>query len=476
MTANHTTVVSAPGKVLLAGGYLVLDQAYHGLVVGTTSRFYTVIQPGKENTIHVKSPQFESDATWTWTASVNNGNLEFAAKDAVSAGNKFVETCLRFSLQVIQQRMGTAVLNEYLQQGFEITIVGDNDFYSQRAQLSKRQLPNTAEALASLEPFCNTHSTLGSVHKTGLGSSAALTTSLVGALFTHMGAASLSNADDKILIHNVAQFIHCFAQGKVGSGFDVSAAVFGNHRYTRFNPSFLSSIMKDNVDPSELNKALDPSITSWDNVVTPFQLPPKFELMLGDVDAGSHTPSLVGKVLAWRKSKPEEANALWNELGGMNAKVEEHLRELSTMASTDSAAYHTALEKCAKTKASEWDKIMDESPVIQKMKQLATDFLKVRAHLQEMGSLSDVPIEPKEQTRLLDACMDIEGVVMAGVPGAGGYDAIFCIVISQDAKAQVHSLWQSWKELNVGPLLAQADDKGMEAVALESVDGLARLL
>lgn len=173
-----------------------------------------------------------------------------------------METCLRFSLQVIQQRMGTAVLNEYLQQGFEITIVGDNDFYSQRAQvkrkhhfvvnptcdtfipqLSKRQLPNTAEALASLEPFCNTHSTLGSVHKTGLGSSAALTTSLVGALFTHMGAASLSKTDDKILIHNVAQFIHCFAQGKVGSGFDVSAAVFGNHRYTRFNPSFLSSIM-----------------------------------------------------------------------------------------------------------------------------------------------------------------------------------------------------------------------------------------
>lgn len=59
----------------------------------------------------------------------------------------------------------------------------------------------------------------------------------------------------------------------------------------------------------------------------------------------------------------------------------------------------------------------DGSPIVQKMNQLATDFLKVRAHLQEMGTLSDVPIEPKEQTRLLDACMDIEGVVMAGVPG-----------------------------------------------------------
>lgn len=51
---------------------------------------------------------------------------------------------------------------------------------------------------------------------------------------------------------------------------------------------------------------MDAPKKSWDNVVTPFQLPPKFELMLGDVDAGSHTPSLVGKVLAWRKSKPEE--------------------------------------------------------------------------------------------------------------------------------------------------------------------------
>ena len=59
---------------------------------------------------------------------------------------------------------------------------------------------------------------------------------------------------------------------------------------------------------------------------------------------------------------------------------------------------------------------------------------------------------------------------------AGGYDAIFCIVISEEAKLKVRSLWQSWTELNVGPLLAQADDKGMEAVALESVNGLARLL
>ena len=93
----------------------------------------------------------------------------------------------------------------------------------------------------SLEPFCSTHATLGTVHKTGLGSSAALTTSLVAALFVHLAASDLDR--DRALIHNVAQYVHCFAQGKVGSGFDVSAAVYGNHRYTRFKPDVIAAVM-----------------------------------------------------------------------------------------------------------------------------------------------------------------------------------------------------------------------------------------
>lgn len=47
-------------------------------------------------------------------------------------------------------------------------------------------------------------------------------------------------------------------------------------------------------------------VFSWDNEVDPFKLPPGFELMLADIDAGSHTPTLVSKVLAWKKTKPEE--------------------------------------------------------------------------------------------------------------------------------------------------------------------------
>ncbi|KAI9276698.1 ribosomal protein S5 domain 2-type protein [Phascolomyces articulosus] len=467
---KNTTVVSAPGKVLMTGGYLVLDQAYRGLVVGTTARFYTVIQSTQDERglIQVRSPQFDTDANWSYTATIQDGKFQFASRPDTSQ-NKFVETCLRFTLEVIYERT-----SHLLDGGLLITIVGDNDFYSQRAQLESKKLPNTAESLTSLEPFCSTHATLGSVHKTGLGSSAALTTSLVAALFVHLAGSDLER--DRALIHNVAQYVHCFAQGKVGSGFDVSAAVYGNHRYTRFNPEVISSVMNDQVDPKELLTALDPTTGSWDNTIVPFQLPSGLELLLADVDAGSHTPSLVSKVLAWRKNNPTEANELWGQLGNMNANVEQHLRNLSKASECDPEEYKQAVGQLAELKASEWYTVENKTPIMEEFIQLADDFGQVRAYLQKMSQLSDVPIEPSEQTRLLNACMDVEGVVLAGVPGAGGYDAIYCIVLSEKAKQGVRKLWSSWNEMNVGPLLAQADNKGIAKASVESVNGLARFL
>ena len=71
---NDATVVSASGKVLLAGGYLVLDQKYSGVVVSTSSRFYTVINASsdcKEGGITVRSPQFR-DAMWEYNADIGD--------------------------------------------------------------------------------------------------------------------------------------------------------------------------------------------------------------------------------------------------------------------------------------------------------------------------------------------------------------------------------------------------------------------
>ena len=71
-----TTVVSAPGKVLIAGGYLVLDPKYSGLVVSTSSRFYTVIQRtlGNPYTVWVLSPQFD-EASWKYSVEIGDSNV-----------------------------------------------------------------------------------------------------------------------------------------------------------------------------------------------------------------------------------------------------------------------------------------------------------------------------------------------------------------------------------------------------------------
>lgn len=80
------TAVSAPGKVLLAGGYLVLDRAYTGLVFGLSARMHVLVrdplrlgtshqETGGDALVYVRSPQFR-DAEWTYQARVRDGDSE----------------------------------------------------------------------------------------------------------------------------------------------------------------------------------------------------------------------------------------------------------------------------------------------------------------------------------------------------------------------------------------------------------------
>lgn len=65
------TAVSCPAKVLVAGGYLVLDRDYTGLVFGLDARIHVIVEPIPTKSgvtiseIVVKSPQFR-DAIWEY--------------------------------------------------------------------------------------------------------------------------------------------------------------------------------------------------------------------------------------------------------------------------------------------------------------------------------------------------------------------------------------------------------------------------
>lgn len=46
------------------------------------------------------------------------------------------------------------------------------------------------------------------------------------------------------IAHNLYQACHCVAQGKIGSGFNVSSAIDGSHVYTRFFKCVLSPLLE----------------------------------------------------------------------------------------------------------------------------------------------------------------------------------------------------------------------------------------
>ncbi|RKP22268.1 ribosomal protein S5 domain 2-type protein [Syncephalis pseudoplumigaleata] len=239
-------VVSAPGKVLITGGYLVLDPAYRGLVLGTSARFYAAVQMAAQSSVkpvppasddsvcrlvHVEAPQF-TDASWVYAVQwPDGGDSDWKLVDVTEqygytpGGNPFVEAALRLTLAYAEHGGGGRPWHERLASGtIKITMLADNDFYSQHEQLVARQLPVSRQGLQALPRFCRTDRRLRDVHKTGLGSSAALTTSLVAALLAFLDVCQPDDADGRRIVHNLAQVCHCYAQGKIGSGFDVSAA------------------------------------------------------------------------------------------------------------------------------------------------------------------------------------------------------------------------------------------------------------
>ena len=81
--------------------------------------------------------------------------------------------------------------------------------------------------------------------------------------------------------------------------------------------------------------------------VAPFALPPHALLLLADVDAGSNTPSMVGKVMQWKKAQPEEAERVWNELARANEGLRDVCGELSEAAKRDGEGYAEEVARLA---------------------------------------------------------------------------------------------------------------------------------
>jgi phosphomevalonate kinase len=241
------------------------------------------------------------------------------------------------------------------------------------AELEKRKLSITRDALKQLPRFCSTDGRLNQVHKTGLGSSAALTTSLVAAVLRFFDICQPESPNGHFITHNLAQTAHCYAQGKIGSGFDVSSAVFAGHAYRRFSPEILRDFLAASEEEqyAQIASLVNDSERRWNSVVDTFRLPPGLTLLMADVNAGSHTPSMVSKVLAWRKADLHTgkwwlftckllrltdcdiATKHWQELDQYNEQTLQLLCQLHDLYQANAQVYHHDLAACRMISASQ---------------------------------------------------------------------------------------------------------------------------
>lgn len=206
----------------------------------------------------------------------------------------------------------------------------------------------------------------------------------------------------------------------------------------------------------------------------PLQLPPGIKLCLADVDTGSNTRTLVGKVSDWCKSQPAWAEQLYKVISASNQSVADGLLSLHVAHANDPEAYARTLQKLAAMPSSAWDVDVqnDPSPVTEAFIHVRNAMRSVRAGMRELGARSGAPVEPPEMTRLVDATVSqAHGILGGGVPGAGGYDAMFVLFLAPSsltskaacsAPNDVCQIWKEYTELSVGPLLCGADEAKSE--------------
>ena len=139
--------VSCPGKILLCGGYLVLDRSNIGVTIAANSaRFYSTVKlndivanprPSAVNAkfITVQSPQFSSEYKFIYKWDEKEDSLSYADGEQ----NLFVFKCLALSLPFIRKHLGNEEFRNRLgKEDKELIILlrANNDFYSQVAEVS----------------------------------------------------------------------------------------------------------------------------------------------------------------------------------------------------------------------------------------------------------------------------------------------------------------------------------------------------
>ncbi|MES1921503.1 phosphomevalonate kinase [Bonamia ostreae] len=135
--------VSATGKVLIAGGYIVLEKEFKGIVLPLTAKFHATIENktnfeynstenNNEKLIFIETPQIEFKK-YIYSYKRNSVSTELILiKNDRTEKNKFIDSALNFSFKLLNELIRQQkILNfDEMLNHIKITLFGDQEFYT----------------------------------------------------------------------------------------------------------------------------------------------------------------------------------------------------------------------------------------------------------------------------------------------------------------------------------------------------------
>ncbi|WP_234032368.1 phosphomevalonate kinase [Lentibacillus cibarius] len=354
MLPNSPLTVRVPGKLMIAGEFAVLEP-YQKLAVMAVDRFvYATLEDSTENRVSLETFQLQGLA-WAY----EGDTVRIKTTDSRVT---FVENAMSVVYTYLRE-------NNYTLSNFRLSVRSELDDASGR--------------------------------KYGLGSSAAVVTSVTSAML----AKFLPEKPPETLVFKLAAVSHVMTQGS-GSGADVAASSYGGWlEYSSFQAEWLKKAYGDTDSITELVEQEWPYFSA-----NPVKLPNSVYLCIGWTGSPASTSELIGKISMLKDSSPE----LYNKF------------------ITDSKRAVTNFLQGIKTGEPE----LLFKGVRQNRRTLAT-----------LGQHANAEIETPMLTTLCNLAEDFGG---AGKPsGAGGGD---CGIAFMPSEEQAKQLMRAWQKAGIKPL------------------------
>ncbi len=257
---NSGCTIKVPGKLMIAGEYAVLEPGHKAVVIAVDRYITSEVRPALNN--HLVLPQLGfNDITWEYT----HEGIAFNIQDERLS---FIENALKVAVGYLKD-------------------------------INKTPLP----FILSIKSDLNDSIT---GKKYGLGSSAAIVTSVIAAVLYIHG--EYNNKEDLQKIFKLAAIAHLKTQGN-GSGADIAAAVFGGWiQYSSYSAPWLLDRIEEGLSIKEL---LD---IKWSNLyIERLICPQNLQLAVGWTQESVGTAPMVKKIEEFQKNHRELYNDFLKE-------------------------------------------------------------------------------------------------------------------------------------------------------------------